>query len=224
MARIMLSTVRLPMMSDITKRPSRITVTLWQVLKTSASRWEMNSTAAPWERRVVITSKRRSTSALESAAVGSSITITRALKDSALAISTICWSATDSPRASVVMSMRTPRRSRTPLTTSFMPVQLMRLPRTDRLAAYENVLCHRQVGEQCRLLVNHCDPGGGGAGRPVERKLLTVQSEKARVGPVDAREDFNQGRLAGTVFAHQAMGFAGVELDGTVRQGVDGPK
>ncbi len=127
MALMMLSTVTLATMSDITDLPSRITVTLWQVVKTSASRWEMKSTAAPSERSVSITSKRRSTSALERAAVGSSMTITRALNESAFAISTICWSATDSPRAKVETSRCTPRRSRTSFTTSFIEFQLMRL-------------------------------------------------------------------------------------------------
>ena len=44
---MMLSTVTLATRSDMTKLPSRITVTRWQVLKTSARRWEMNSTAPP---------------------------------------------------------------------------------------------------------------------------------------------------------------------------------
>ena len=45
-----------------TWRPSRITVTRWQSAKTSSSRCEMKSTAAPWARSVSTTRKRRSTS------------------------------------------------------------------------------------------------------------------------------------------------------------------
>jgi len=71
----------------------------------------MNSTAAPSARRVAITSNSRLTSTAVSAAVGSSITKIRALNEMALAISTICWSATDRPRAARRGSMATPRRA-----------------------------------------------------------------------------------------------------------------
>ena len=47
----------------------------------------------------------------DSAAVGSSMISTRASKLSALAISTICWSAIESPRTGRSASRRTPRRS-----------------------------------------------------------------------------------------------------------------
>ena len=57
------------------------------------------------------TSNSRPTSAADSAAVGSSITITRASSDSALAISTTCWSAMDSPRAIRAGSSGTPSRA-----------------------------------------------------------------------------------------------------------------
>ena len=83
--------------------PSRITVTRSQSAKTSSRRWEMNTTAAPPSRRRAghVEQPRRPRLA-DSAAVGSSITITRASSDSALAISTICWSAMDRPRARAV--------------------------------------------------------------------------------------------------------------------------
>src|SRR5215469_16221282 len=90
--------------------PSRITVTRVQIVNTSSSRCEMNSTAAPWSRSVRITSKSRPVSAADSAAVGSSITITRASRDSALPISTTCWSAMDRPRAIRAGSSGTPSR------------------------------------------------------------------------------------------------------------------
>ena len=94
--------------SVVTWRPSRITVTRWQSAKTSSSRCEMKSTAAPCARSVSTTPKRRSTSVCVSAAVGSSMTITRASAESALAISTICWSAIESPRAMRSGSSLTP--------------------------------------------------------------------------------------------------------------------
>ena len=111
MARTRSSAVRPASSRASTVLPSRITVTRWQISKTSSSRCEMNSTAAPAARSVRTTSNSRATSAADSAAVGSSITMTRASSESALAISTICWSAMDSPRAIRPGSSCTPSRS-----------------------------------------------------------------------------------------------------------------
>ena len=91
--------------------PSRITVTRWHSAKTSSSRCEMNRTAVPAARSVRTTSKSRSTSAADSAAVGSSITMTRASSEMALPISTTCWSAMDRPRAIRAGSSWTPSRA-----------------------------------------------------------------------------------------------------------------
>ncbi len=88
-----------------------MTVTRWQSAKISSSRWEMNRTAAPWSRSARAIEKSRSTSAPDSAAVGSSMTITLASKERALAISTICWSAMDRPLAGPDGSSGTPSRS-----------------------------------------------------------------------------------------------------------------
>ena len=70
----------------------------------------MNRTAAPPDLSVRTTSNSRATSVADRAAVGSSITITRASSDRALAISTICWSAMDSPRLIRPGSSLTPSR------------------------------------------------------------------------------------------------------------------
>ena len=94
-----------------THAPSRITVIRWHRAKTSSNRCEMNSTAAPASRSDRATLNSRSTSTPDSAAVGSSMTSTRASNDSALAISTSCWSAMDSPRAGRSGSSRTPSRA-----------------------------------------------------------------------------------------------------------------
>ena len=88
--------------------PSRMTVTWSQIAKISSRRWEMNMTAAPCSLSVRVTRKRRSTSVPESAAVGSSMISTRALNDSALAISTSCWSAIERPRTGRSGSIATP--------------------------------------------------------------------------------------------------------------------
>ena len=89
-ARITDSTVSSPIGFVETWRPSRITVTRSQIAKISSRRCEMKSTALPRARSVSTMRNRRSTSFVVRAAVGSSITITRALVVSALAISTSC--------------------------------------------------------------------------------------------------------------------------------------
>ena len=110
-------------------------------------------------RRAARRSPRRAgpVSAADSAAVGSSITITRASRDSALPISTTCWSAMDRPRAIRAGSSGTPSRlkSRGRLVAHRAPVDPA--PRPQRLASDEHVLRHGQVGEQRRLLVDDRD-------------------------------------------------------------------
>ena len=71
----------------------------------------MNTTAVPCSRRLSATPNSRATSAADSAAVGSSITTTRASSDKALAISTSCCSAIDRPPAIRPGSSATPRRA-----------------------------------------------------------------------------------------------------------------
>ncbi len=73
-----------------TWRPSRITVTRWQIAKISSRRWDTKSTAFPRARNVSTMPNSRSTSVVANAAVGSSITITRAFVVNAFAISTSC--------------------------------------------------------------------------------------------------------------------------------------
>ncbi len=68
----------------------------------------MNSTAPPRSSKVRTTRNSRATSLPVRAAVGSSMISTRASKESALAISTSCWSAMDRPRAGRSGSRSTP--------------------------------------------------------------------------------------------------------------------
>ncbi len=102
------------MCSLATKAPSRRVVTRRQSSKISSSRWEMNSTAQPCPLSASTTVNSRATSLPDSAAVGSSMMRTRASRDSALAISTSCWSAMDRPRAGLPGSSATPRRLNSP--------------------------------------------------------------------------------------------------------------
>ena len=80
----------------------------------------MNSTAAPSSRSLSAIPNSRCTSTGESAAVGSSMIRTLASPDSALAISTSCCSAIDSPRAIRSGSICTPRRSKIRFTSVSM--------------------------------------------------------------------------------------------------------
>ncbi len=107
-ARMTDCTVSSPIGCVKTWRPSRITVTRWQSEKISSSRCETNRIALPRARSVSTMRNSCSTSVVVSAAVGSSITITRAFAVSAFAISTSCWSAIESPRARRSGSILTP--------------------------------------------------------------------------------------------------------------------
>ena len=89
-ARITDGTVSSSMGFVQTWRPSRITVTRWQMPKISSRRCEMKRTALPRARSVSTMRNSCSTSFVVNAAVGSSITITRAFVVSAFAISTSC--------------------------------------------------------------------------------------------------------------------------------------
>ena len=103
-------------------------VTCWQMANTSSSRCEMNMTAAPRARSAAMTRNSRSTSTLVSAAVGSSMIRTRAFSESALAISTICWSATDRPRAGRAGSSTTPSCAKISVASRFMAPRSIRRP------------------------------------------------------------------------------------------------
>ena len=72
----------------------------------------MNSTATPLAVRWRTCRKSWVTSWAESAAVGSSMMSTRTSREMALAISTACWAATDSPLARLRTSRWTSSRAR----------------------------------------------------------------------------------------------------------------
>ena len=127
-ALMMTSTVIALTESVRTNAPSRMIVIRWQEANTSSSRCEMNRTAAPPSRRVAITSNNRATSTEVRAAVGSSITSTLASVDNAFAISTICWSATDRPRAWRSGSRITPSRAKISAAARFIELRSIRRP------------------------------------------------------------------------------------------------
>ena len=100
--------------------------------------------------------------------------------DSALAISTICWSAIDRPRAgrsgSIVHAQ--PGEERRPRARASRSGRCCRSG-AERLPAHRDVLRDRQVREQRRLLVDHRDAGGLGVGRVGEVDVDAVHRERA---------------------------------------------
>ena len=204
--------------------PSRITVTVSQRANTSSKRCEMNSSARPSSRRLRATAKSRSTSTPESAAVGSSMMSTRASSEMALAISMICWSAIERPSVTRSGSSATPRRSKISTASARIALRSIRPDAVGRLAAHEDVLGHRQIGEERRLLVDDRDARGlrlRGAGE-VDR--LAVEQEVARIAAVEAGDDLDERRLARAVLADQGVDRAAVEREAARAQRDHGPE
>ena len=75
----------------------------------------------------------------------------------------------------------------------------------ERLTADEDVLGDRQVGEQSRLLIDHRDPTMRRFGRAAQEHRLACDHQVSAVGLVDAAEDLDQRRLAGTVLTDQGV-------------------
>ena len=196
-------------------------VTRWQLANTSSRRWRDEQHGGASARSVRTTSNSRSTSMPVSAAVGSSMTITVASNEIALAISTICWSATDRPRAGRVGSRATPRRLEHLGRRGVHRAAVDAAAPAERLAAHEDVLGDAQVGEQRRLLVDHRDPAARDAAGPAEHRRLAVDAQLAAVGLMDAGEDLHQGRLAGAVLAEQGVHLATAQQDRSVDERAD---
>ena len=91
--------------------PSRSTWTLSQHLNISSSLWEMNTMPRPFLFSVLMTSNRCSVSSVVNDEVGSSMRITFASEESALAISTSCREAIERCRNSVFGLMVKPNLS-----------------------------------------------------------------------------------------------------------------
>ena len=94
-------------------------------------------------------------------------------------------------------------------------------PGAKRLAADEDVLDDREVGEERRLLVDHRDPGVASVGRAAQRDLDPVDEQLPAVRRVHAGEDLHERRLAGPVLADEGMSLARVEVDRDVVEGAD---
>jgi hypothetical protein len=87
-----------------------------------------------------------------------------------------------------------------------------------RLHPDEDVLGDAQVGEERRLLEDDRDARGLRLLGVVEDRLLPVEHEPPRIGPVDAGEDLDEGRLAGAVLPDEAVHLTREELDVAVHE------
>ena len=136
----------------------------------------------PWAFRSRITRKRLSTSWSLSDAVGSSMIRIRASAPRARAISTSCCSGIDSRRTSRAGVDRRadpieePLRPLAPLAPADPP------PVAARLQPQGDVLGHRQVGEERRLLIDGRDPQRLGPRRVVALDRLPVNLHRPLVG------------------------------------------
>ena len=159
------------------------------------------------------TRKRLSTSSAASAAVGSSMTISRASWDSARAMETSCWPAADSEPTS-----RAGRISGWPSRAQQRGGGLVHLAapaeaERGRLVAEEDVLRHRQAVDQVQLLVHGGEAGPQRGDRGRERRRLVLPRDLAAVGLVRAGQHLDQRGLAGAVLAEQAVHLAGADLE-----------
>jgi hypothetical protein len=92
----------------------------------------------------------------------------------------------------------------------------------ERVPAHDDVLRHREVGEERRLLIDDGDAGRAGVGRGAEVHDLAVDEHLAAVEPDHAGEQLDERRLARAVLPHQRADLAGPQGDRAVAQRLDG--
>ena len=73
----------------------------------------------------------------------------------------------------------------------------------------EQVLGDRHAGHQVQLLEDARDAGSQAVARAAEHHLVTVDTQLPGVGGIGTHDDLDQGALAGTVLADQAVDLAG---------------
>ena len=184
---------------------------------TSSSRWLMKTIATPRSRSRRTVANRLSTSFGESAAVGSSMISSRALEESAFAISSSWRSATPSPRTGVSGPKSTPSSSRMPRRLSTRIARQSTVCR--RLRGWrpaKTFSATRQIGEDGRLLVHRDDPEPVRGLRVADPLRLAVDQELAVVGLDDAGEDLHERRLAGAVLADERVHRARLDREADV--------
>ena len=151
-----------------------------------------------------MTSNSTATSRSSSELVGSSMITSLASNETARAIATICWMA--------VLKLISGRRTSTVdveaaqdlgrLAVHAAPVEQAEAA---RLAAEEDVLGHRAVGDEVDLLVDRADPVSLRLLRRAHGERPAVEDDLAGVLGVGAGQDLDHRRLAGAVLADQRM-------------------
>ena len=196
-----------PGWKEATSRPSRRTVHMSQCSRTSASRWEMNSTDRLRCFQRPMMAKTRSDRSGGRAAVISSSTSSWGSKTSARARSSMrrkgrgmsrTCSSRSRPSRSISASSRRTSATSTPVSRRFW--------------------LDGEVADQRRVLVDRGQALGPGLGRAAQQHRLAVDGDGAAVVAQHAGQDLDQGRLAGAVGPEQ-----GVDLAGGDRQ-VDRPQ
>ena len=172
-----------------------------------------------------MTSNSFSSSAPPSTADGSSRMTSRALRDRALAISTICRCAT------LKLSSRASGSTLKPSRAIVSMLLLPRSPPVDeaeavlRQAPEAQVLGHRQMRRQHHLLVDHRDAELEHALRATAaRSLSPATTIVARIGLIGAGQDLHQRRLAGAVLADQPEHLAATDFEVDIVQRDDARK
>ena len=144
--------------------------------------------------------------------------ISRDDSDRARAISTSCCSATESTETDVSGSTSSPTRSTMPRVSARIRRQSTRPSRVQRRAADEDVLGDAERRDQAELLVDRHDAELPGLDRTLRREAGAGEGHPAAGGGLRARQDLEQGGLAGAVLAEQAMHLAGAHVERHVVQ------
>ena len=161
----MRSGVASAMSIDPAKLPSRRTVQVSAIWNSSFIRWVMYRIVTPRSRRRRTRVKRRSTSRVARAEVGSSSSRIEGLKDIALAISTTCCWPTERVETVAWVSRSRPISCRSVAASRCIRAQsITRTPKAagHRQAAEEDVLTDRQRGDQRQFLVDRDNAGPEG--------------------------------------------------------------
>ena len=167
-----------------------------------------------------ITRNNAVTSRSESAVVGSSMMITEASWASALTISTVCISAT----------LRSPILRAGSIGDAESCQQGLRLAvhrgtidpagkPAARFAADGDVFRDAEIAEGHQFLMDHRDAPAERVVRTAQAQRFAAEQDLPGIRRVQSGEDFHQRGLAGTVFAHDDVDLAGLDVELRVHQG-----
>ena len=202
--------------------PSRMTVTVSQRSKTSSNRCEMKRSARPSSRRLRATANSRSTSTPRQRGG-------RLVHDEHASVERDRLRDLDDllvgdrealGRAVGVDAHAEPGKRRLHLAAHRLAVDPAEAVRG--LAAHEDVLRDRQVGEERGLLVDDGDARLLRLGGRGEVDVLAVEAELARVAAVEPGDDLHERGLARAVLADEGVDRAGIEREAAGAEGDDG--